>query len=188
MCIRDRFSVVTLGFARAPYLALAVACVAALAVRTASWTTESARQRQHLRGRRRWYDSTLTLASAPWYLVVATGGTIVLLLWSALVAFVVGFAYLMFRGPLVPGLLVMGAVLSVSLWWGPGSRRVRLPTRRVVLTATRRAWAGWLAVALVVAAAGLCGWSLASGGVVWDPQPGPPWRSGTMLGSLARWL
>ena len=44
------FAVVTLGFARAPYLALAVACVAALAVRTVSWTTESARQRQHLRG------------------------------------------------------------------------------------------------------------------------------------------
>ncbi|QWZ09009.1 serine/threonine protein kinase [Nocardioides panacis] len=182
------FGIVTLGFARAPYAALAVACALALAVRTVSWTTESARQRQHLRGRRRWYDSTLTLASAPWYLVVATGGTIVLLLWSALVAFVVGFAYLMFRGPLVPGLLVMGAVLAVSLWWGPGARRVRLPTRRAVLTATRRAWTGWLAVALVVAAVALCGWSLASGGVVWDPQPGPPWRSGTMLGSLARWL
>jgi serine/threonine protein kinase len=182
------FGIVTLGFARAPYAALAVACALALAVRTVSWTTESARQRQHLRGRRRWYDSTLTVVSAPWYLVVATGGTIVLLLWSALVAFVVGFAYLMFRGPLVPGLLVMGAVFAVSLWWGPGARRVRLPTRRAVLTATRRAWAGWLAVALVVAAVALCGWSLATGGVVWDPQPGPPWRSGTMLGSLARWL
>ena len=182
------FATATLGFARAPYLALAVACLVALAVRTVSWTTESARQRQHLRGRRRWFDSTLTLVSAPWYLVVATGGTIMLLLWSALVAFVVGFAYLTFRGPLVPGLLVMGAVFAVSLWWGPGSRRLRLPTRRAVLTATRRAWTGWFAVALVVAAAALCGWSLASGGVVWDPQPGPPWRSGTMLGSLAHWL
>jgi predicted Ser/Thr protein kinase len=182
------FAVVTLGFARAPYLSLLVACAVALGVRTVSWTTESARQRQHQRGRRRWYDSALTLASSPWYLVVATGGTIVLLLWSALVAFVVGFAYLMFRGPLVPGLLVMGAVLSVSLWWGPGSRRVRLPTRRLVLGATRRAWTGWLAVALVVAAAVLCGWSLAGSGVVWDPQPGPPWRSGTMLGGLAGWL
>ena len=47
-----------------------------------------------------------------------------LLLWSALVAFVVGFAYLLFRGPLVPGLLVMGAVFALSLWWGPGSRRL----------------------------------------------------------------
>ena len=59
------FAVATLGFAWAPYLALAVACLVALAVRTVSWTTESARQRQHLRGRRRWYDATLTLVSAP---------------------------------------------------------------------------------------------------------------------------
>ena len=66
---------------------------------------------------------------------------------------------------------------------------MRLPTRRVVLTATRRAWLGWLGVALVVAAAGLCGWyALRTGGVVWDPQPGPPWRSGTLLGSLVHWL
>ena len=43
----------------------------ALAVRTVSWTTESARERQHLRGRRRWYDGPLTVASSPWYLVVA---------------------------------------------------------------------------------------------------------------------
>ena len=102
-----------------------------------------------------------------------------LLLWSALVAFVVGFAYLMFRGPLVPGLLVMGAVLAVSLWWGPGSRRLRLPTRRVVLTATRRAWTGWFAVALVVAAAVLCGWpwrAAVSCGTRSPARPGAPGR------------
>jgi len=182
------FATATLGFAAAPYLALLAATLLALAVRTVSWTTESARERQHLRGRRRWYDGPLTVATSPWYLVVATGGTLALMLWSALVAFVVGFAYLFFRGPLVPGLLLMGAAFAVSLWWGPGSRRLRVPTRRLVLRSTRNRWVGWLAVALVAAGAALCGYVLATSGVSWDPQPGAPWRHGTALGTLVRWL
>jgi hypothetical protein len=182
------FGTATLGFARAPYLCLLAACLLALAVRTVSWTTESARQRQHLRGRRRWYDRLLTAASAPWYLVVATAGTVVLLLWSAFVAFVVGFAYLLFRGPLVPGLLLMGAVFAVSLWWGPASRRLRVPIRRLVLATTGNVWVGWLGVAVVAAAAVLCGYALMSSGVSWEPKPGPPWRDGTALGTLLRWL
>ncbi len=182
------FAAVTLGFARAPYLSLLALAVLALAVRTVSWTTESARERQHLRGRRRWYDRLLTFVSTPWYLVVATGGTLLLLAWAAFVALVVGVAYLLFRGPLVPGLLVMGAVLALSLWWGPGSRRLRVPTRRLVLVATRNLWVGWVAVGLVLAAAALCGWTLALDGPVWDPDVGPPWRDGTMLGTLVGWF
>ncbi len=182
------FATAALGFAAAPYLALLAATLLALAVRTVSWTTESARERQHLRGRRRWYDGVLTVATSPWYLVVATGGTLALMLWAAFVAFVVGFAYLLFRGPLVPGLLLMGAVFAVSLWWGPGSRRLRVPTRRLVLLGTRNVWVGWLAVALVAAAVVLCGYALATGGVSWDPEPGAPWRHGTALGTLVRWL
>ena len=182
------FATVTLGFARAPYLALLVAGLLALLVRTFSWTTDSARQRQHLRGRRRWYDGPLTLATSPWYLVVATAGTMMLLLWSAFVAFVVGFAYLLFRGPLEPGLLLMGAVFGLSLWWGPGSRRLRVPSRRLVLLTTRNVWVGWAGVAVVATAAALCAYALATGGVAWDPKPGPPWRSGTLLGDVLRWL
>ena len=182
------FATTTVGFARAPYVCLIVAALAALVVRTFSWTTESARERQHLRGRRRWYDRLLTVATSPWYLVVATGGTLMLLLWSAFVAFVVGFAYLLFRAPLVPGLLLMGAVFALSLWWGPGSQRLRLPTRRVMLAATRNTWVGWLGVVLVVAAAVLCGYALVTGGVEWDPRPGPPWRAETLLGRLLHWL
>ena len=60
------------------------------------------------------------MLSSPWYLVVATAGTLVLLVWAALVGFVAGFAYLLFRAPLVPGLLLMGAVVALAVWWGPG--------------------------------------------------------------------
>jgi serine/threonine protein kinase len=182
------FATVALGFARAPYLSLVAVALVTLIVRTASWTTESADQRQRRRGRRRWYDGPLTLLSTPWYLVVATGGTLVLLLWSAFVAFAVGAAYVLFRGPLLPGLVVMGGVLAVSLWWGPGSRRLRVPTRRLLLAATRRPWTGWLAVAVVCTAAALCAYALLSRGVLWEPATGAPWRSGTALGRLLAWI
>jgi predicted Ser/Thr protein kinase len=179
---------VSLGFAAAPYLCLLVLCVLALTVRTVSWTTESARDRQQLRGRRRWYDGLLTVASSPWYLVVATAGTVMLLLWAGFVALAVGTAYVLFGAPLVPGLLVMGAALAVSLWWGPGSRRLRVPTRRLVLLGTRTVWAGWLSVGAVAVLVALCAYALTHAGVSWDPQPGAPWRPGTLLGDLVRWL
>jgi predicted Ser/Thr protein kinase len=182
------FGTVSIGFAAAPYLALAVLAVLALLVRTVSWTTEAARERQSLRGRRRWYDPVLTLASSPWYLVVATGGTLMLLFWAALLALVAGLAYLLFGAPLVPGLILMGTVLALSLWWGPGSRRLRGPAGRLLGAATATAWFGWTCVAVVAVAAVLCAYALDTGGVSWAPAQGAPWRPGTMLGDLIRWL
>ena len=179
---------VAAGFARAPYLSLMALCVLTLGVRTVSWTTESARERQQLRGRHRWYDGPMTALSVPWYVLVSVGGTLVLLLWSAMVAFVVGFAYLLFGAPLRPGLVVMGGVLASSLWWGPGSRRVRAPTRRLLRGVTRSPWLGWLGVAAVAAAVGVCGYALVHGGVLWQPSVGPPWRAGTLLGDVLRWV
>jgi hypothetical protein len=182
------FATLSLGFALAPYLCLLTVCVLAMVVRTVSWTTESARDRQLRRGRRRWYDPVLTAVSSPWYAVIATAGTLLLLLWSAAVAFTAGFAYLLFSLPLVPGLLLMGALLGISLWWGPGSRRIRTPVRRLVLAGTSRAWTGWFAIAFLAVVAALCAYALLTGGVLWDPKPGPPWRSGTLLGDLLHWL
>jgi predicted Ser/Thr protein kinase len=182
------FATVSMGFAAAPYLALAVLGVVALLVRTVSWITESAHERRTLRGGRRWYDPLLTVASSPWYLVVATGGTLMLLLWAALLALVAGLAYLLFKAPLVPGLLLMGAVLALSLWWGPGSRRLRVPTRHLVAAGTCRLWVGWVSVGVVAVAGCLCAYALATGGVNWEPAPGAPWRPGTLLADLVRWL
>ena len=178
------FSVVAVGFALAPYLSLLLIALATLAIRTFSWTTESARDRRWRRGRARWYDAPLTAATSPWYLVVATGGTVMLLLWSTALAFLVGLAYLLFSLPVIPGLLAMGAVLSFSLWWGPGSKRLRVPTRRLVVRATRMPWLGWVSVGIFAIAVALLGYGLATSGVNWDPQPGAPWRPGTLLGDL----
>jgi hypothetical protein len=110
-----------------------------------------------------------------------------LTVWSAALAFLVGAGLLLFRTPTEAGLLVMGGVLAFSLWWGPGSRRLRVPTRALLVGLTRWSWLGWLSAAVVVALAASCLYALGTG-VSWEPQPGPPWRNGTLLGDLARFL
>ena len=176
------------GFAVAPYLTFLAAALVVLAVRTVSWTGDSARERQHLRGRRRWYDGSLTVLSSPWYLVVATGGTVMLLAWSAIVTLVVGLGWAVLGLPRAPGLLLLGAVLGLTLWWGPGAKRLRLPTHRLVGRVVRAPGTGWTAVAAVAIVLTALLWSLVTGDVSWEPRPGPPWREGTLLGTLVRWF
>jgi predicted Ser/Thr protein kinase len=182
------FALVALCFALAPYLCLAALGAATLVARTWSWTSEAARERVWRRGRRRWYDGPLAAASVPWYLLVATGGTLGLLLWSATLTLLAGMVLLVSRVPLEPTLLVMGSVLASTTWWGPGGRRVRTPVRRLVLRVTRTPAVGWSAGVGVALAAAAVGYLLLTHGVTWDPRPGPPWRGGTMLGGLIRML
>jgi len=182
------FALVSVGFALAPYICLVLVAVATLFVRTVSWTAESARDRKDRRGRTRWYDGPLAVVTSPWYLLVAAGGTLLLLLCSIGLALVVGLAHLLFARPGVPGLILMGAVLGLTLWWGPGSRRLRVPTRQLLARATRSTWPGWAGLGVLGAAVALCAYALMTTGVVWDPQPGPPWRPGTILGDVIGFL
>ncbi|QNN52068.1 serine/threonine-protein kinase [Nocardioides mesophilus] len=177
-------AVVAFGFAAAPYLTFLVLTALALAVRTVSWTTEAARERQHLRGRRRWYDAPLTLASSPWYLLVATGGTLMLVTWAGVVTSLTGLALALVGLPLSWALIGLGGVLGFTLWWGPGAKRLRLPTYRVVAAVTRDPWVGWTVVAAVGLVLGVLVYAVVDGGVSWAPEPGAPWRSGTLLGRL----
>jgi hypothetical protein len=181
------FALVALGLAAAPYLGLVAVGAATLALRTWSWTAEAARERAWRRGRR-WYDAPLAALTSPWYLLVATGGTFVLLAWSVVLALLVGLALLLFRLPLEGSLLVMGAVLAFCLWWGPGGKRVRLPARSLVLGATRSTVMGWLSLAVLLVGVGLCAYAVLGSGTTWEPAPGPPWRQGTLLGDLLRFL
>lgn len=182
------FAAAALGVGVAPYLTFWTLAALALVVRTLSWTTESARERQHARGRRRWYDAPLTVLSSPWYLVVATGGTLMLLAWAALLTLLAGLSYGLFGLPVRPGLVLLGAVLAAGLWTGPGSKRLRLPARRLVVSLTHDMWVGWTFVAAVGIVVAVLGWAFATGDPTWAPQPGPPWREGTLLGGLVGWL
>jgi predicted Ser/Thr protein kinase len=182
------FASVALATARAPYLSLMLLCLLVLALRTVSRTTEVARERRELRGRPRWYDAPLTALTVPWHLLLASGGTVVLLAWSTFTAVVAGLAYLLLRGPSPGGMVLTGGVLALSLWCGPGSRRVRGPLRRLAHRSTRRPGPGWALVVGLGCLAGLLAWSLATGGVVWAPGTEPPWAPGTPLGALLAWL
>lgn len=181
------FALVTIGFALAPYLSLVGVGLGALALRTWSWTSEAARERTWRRGPK-WYDGPLAVLTSPWYLLVAAGGTLMLVLWSAALAFVVGLGLLLFRIPLESTLLAMGGVLAFSLWWGPGGRRVRRPTRSLAQGVTRWGWLGWSSAAALGVAGALSAYLLLTVGVNWEPMPGPPWRQGTLLGDLTGWL
>ncbi len=176
------------GLGVAPYLTFWTLAALALAVRALSWTAESARERQYLRGRRRWYDAPMTVLSSPWYLVVAAGGTVMLLIWGLFLAGLAGLSAALFGLPLQAALVVIGAVFAAGLWTGPGSKRLRLPTRRLVTSLTRDVWIGWTFVGAMVIVLGALLWSLAGGDPSWRPQPGPPWRDGTLLGTLTSWL
>lgn len=178
------FALVLAGFAAAPYLSLVPIGVAALLLRTGSWTAESASQRKWRRGRGRWYDGPLTALSTPWYLLVATTGTLVLMACAALLAFVGGVGYLLFRLPPGPVPALMGAVLGLTLWSGPGSRRVRSATGGMASRLSLGVWSTRATVAVLVAGAVACGYVAATTGVDWRPGAGAPWAPGTLLGGL----
>ncbi len=179
---------VAIGSAVAPYLTFVGLALVVLLVRTFSWTGQAARERQHLRGRRRWYDAPLTVLTTPWYLLVAGGGTALLLGWAGLVTFVVALAAALFGPPLPVLLLACGLLLGVLTWWGPGAKRLRLPVRRVTAALTRDPWVGWTAVAGVVIVLVPLVLALVAGELSWRPAPGPPWREGTLLGALTDWF
>jgi len=179
------FGLVTVGFALAPYLCLVAVALLVLALRAYSWTSDSSRDRRWRRGRSRWYDGLLTVLSSPWYVLVATGGTITLLVWSLLWLLIVGLGSLLLGPPMTPDLLLMGAVLALSLWWGPASRRLRRSTRRALAGSTRAPWAAGTLITCLVVALVFCALALSASGTVWAPMPGPPWREGTVLGDVA---
>jgi len=178
------FALVVAGFAAAPYLSLVPIAVLALLLRTASWAADSARERKWRRGRSRWYDGLLTAVSTPWYLLVATAGTALLVGCAAMLAFVAGIGYLLFPAPRGLVLAMMGAVLAAALWCGPGSSRVRRPTRELVARVSLAGWPTRIAVLLLGVGAVACGYVAATGGVDWAPGAGAPWAPGTLLGGL----
>ncbi|MCD4535932.1 serine/threonine protein kinase [Nocardioides sp. cx-169] len=166
------------GLSLAPWIVAALVCLVVWLLRSGSLAASAAGDRRLRRGRR-WYDGPQVLLGAPWHLVQSVGGTLMLLSWSAglaVSAALVGYAL---AASVQPMLFVMGLVLAISLWWGPGGSRVRRPVSRVVhpLARSQGAWSVAM-VALLVLAAGL-GLRAASAGTAWSPAQGQPFASYT---------
>jgi predicted Ser/Thr protein kinase len=168
------------GAAFAPYLAVLVAFPVAWLVRTASWSMDAIADRRALKGPRR-SDGLIRTLTAPWYLVVALPGTVVLLLAAATGAALVATVLWALGVPDARALFAGGLLGGVTMWWGPGSRRLRRPTRRVLHRVASTDTAGVAAVGLVLGAVILLLLAVASAGVQWWPDTGPPFDPSDLL-------
>lgn len=160
----------------APYLGTALVAVVVLLLRTASVTRQRHDRRQRLRGRTTWYDVPASALASPVHLLRAAPGALAGVMMAGLVglaAFSVG--YLADR-PTATSLLLAGLGFAPTLWWGPGSRRLRETTHAMVDTTARTTWGGWLVVALAVIGAASLLSALLGPGPTWAPDVAPPWR------------
>ena len=161
------------GVALAPYATAIVALVAAWLVRTASWSMDAMADRRALRGQRK-SDSLVRTLSVPWHLLVSLPGTLVLLAASCASAALLTTVLWAFGMEDARALFTGGVLGGIVLWLGPGSRRVRRPTRRAIWLGTRPEPAAGVYIGAVVGVVVLLMVLLASVGVLWWPADGPP--------------
>jgi serine/threonine protein kinase len=154
-----------------PFLGPLVVLLAAWLLRTCTLTATAAGDRRRLRGAR-WYDVLLAPLSAPWYLLAAIPGALLVALWAlgiaaagVLLGYAAGFSA-------AATLFVAGLCLAVGVWVGPGAGHVRWPVRVVAQSLARRAGPWALAMVVLVAFAGFVGHQ-ASLSIDWSPFGAP---------------
>jgi hypothetical protein len=162
--------------AYAPYLGAALVAVVVLALRTASVTRQRHGRRRMIRGRARWYDVPTTTLSSPGYLLLASFGTVALVLVAGIVGLALfSLGYLLGR-PVEVGMVMAGAAFTPMLWWGPGSGRVREMTRGFVVRTARSEFGGWFVAAMSLLGTAVLLGLLYNGGPNWAPALHAPWR------------
>ncbi len=164
---------VAIGTTLAPYVTAVVALATAWLVRTTSWSLDAVADRRALRGPRR-SDPVVQTLAAPWHLVASAPGTVILLLAACGSAGVLALILGAFGMQASHALFAAGVLGALTLWWGPGSRRLRRPVRRAVWHVTRSdtsgaAWTGIVYAGVVVLLV-----ALSSAGVQWFPDDSPP--------------
>ena len=154
-----------------PFVSLFVVVLGSWLLRTCTMTATAAGARRRLRGAR-WYDVLLAPLSAPWYLVAAIPGTVLLTLWSlGIAAAGVLLGYAAGVSPAAT-LFIAGLCLAGSVWVGPGAAHVRWPVRVVAQSLARRTGPWALALVVLVAFAGFVGHQ-ASLSIDWSPFGAP---------------
>jgi hypothetical protein len=155
-----------------PYWGLTLVLGVSWLLRTCTMTVIAHGDRRRLRGAR-WYDVLVAPLSAPWYLVAALPGALLLAVWAlgigvagALLCYAAGVST-------EATLFVTGLGVALGLWVGPGASHVRWPVR-VVAHAVARRTGRWAALTVVlVALAGFVGHQ-ASLDIGWSPFGRPP--------------
>lgn len=157
----------------APYVTLLLSGIATWLLRSGSVAASSIDRRRQVRGTK-WYDAPQVLLAAPWHLVVSTGGSVLLLLWSLGIASATALCCFAAAAPLHASLALVGTTFTAAMWWGPGSGRLRSPVRRLVDPLSRRVVPWALATVLVAAAATGLAAAAGSGGTIWSPDHSAP--------------
>jgi hypothetical protein len=155
-----------------PYWGILLVLVVAWLLRTCTLTVTAHGDRRRLRGAR-WYDVLVAPLSAPWYLLAAVPGSLLLSCW-ALGLGVAGALLCYAAGASTPvSLFVSGLCVAGGMWAGPGASHVRWPVR-VVAHAVARRTAQWAVVTVVLFAVAGFLVHQASGHVAWSPLGRPP--------------
>ncbi|HET7430085.1 MAG TPA: serine/threonine-protein kinase [Nocardioides sp.] len=176
--LRRGLTVAALGLAAAtlvaawPYWGTAFVLAATWLLRTCTMTVTAAGDRRRLRGAR-WYDVLMAPLSAPWYLVAALPGSLVLGLWSLGIALAGVLLCYAAGASTATTLFGAGLCLVVGLWWGPGAAHVRWPVRVVGQSLARRTGRWAVVTVVLVATAGFVGHQ-ATLSVGWSPFGPPP--------------
>ncbi|HET7196187.1 MAG TPA: serine/threonine-protein kinase [Nocardioides sp.] len=156
-----------------PWVGLLTLLVLTWLLRSASLAASATGDRRRLRGVK-WYDPVLYLFGAPWHIVRAIPGTLLLALWSVGLAVAAVLICYAAAADLETSLFVTGLTFVVALALGPGGSRVRSPLARVVHPLASRP-GRWLVALLVVGAvAASFGYLVTTSGVNWTPFSGPP--------------
>ncbi len=160
------------GVAAFPWAALLGSLLVAWLLRAGSLSASATDERRARRGRT-WYDRPLSVLNAPWDVVRAVPGTLLLALFALGLATSAGLLAYAGARDVAIGLGTAGVALAASWWWGPGAGRVRSPVNRVVHPVARTLGGSLLALALVAAGGGALAVS-ARGGPDWAPLGRPP--------------
>lgn len=164
--------------ALAPYAGALLLGLLATVARLGSVTRQRHQRRRDLRGRPRWYDVPASTVSVPGYLLISLAGTGVLLAWAAATAIAAAAVLFAVQVPVRTGLVLDALVLVASLWWGPGSGRVREMTRLTTRPLSREGRAAPIAFGIGLAACVVFVSLLATQGPNWAPAQAAPWTHG----------
>jgi serine/threonine protein kinase len=154
-----------------PYPAVALILLASWLLRSGTMLASAHGDRRRLRGAK-WYDVVLAPLSAPWYLLSAVPGAVLLTLWAAGLAVAGALVCYAFGASTAATLFVSGTCLATSLWLGPGGAQVRWPLRLVTQPLARRTGRWAVVVVLVLGLTGVVG-QVASAHVSWAPFGDP---------------
>ncbi len=172
-----------IGIGLAPYVATAVLVGLVWVLRAGSLAASRHVDRRVRRGPR-WYDAVALPLSYPWFVVIAIPGLVMLGFWSGGLALAAALVCFALATPLAVTLVATGAVLSASMWWGPGGSRFRGPVRRVVDAVSDGPWVWTLVTGMLVIGTIAGAVLLGDQGVDWTPADAGPLARDSFLSGL----